>query len=213
MTMTTTRRMTMLGAAVLAATGVLPGAARAAVVSYSAAINSQPDGPPGENTIPGFDASLGTATSVSFRLQGTITGGNTGELFGSIPAIITVSPYFIISSIVGGVPGAFNLPPSVDVPLMVQGTTGRISFSIPVDEVSGPEDPTLFLAGTASFGLNTGYNIDPNPFGTFDNGAFLTGTLTTSYDYVPFAQNVPEPMSAALLGLALAGVAAVRRRE
>lgn len=182
------------------AAAAVPAAApaSAAVISYTAPAQAAPGGRV-ENTIAGFDASLGTLNSAGLSFEGTLSGTyrtliSTGDVE---PA--TVAAYPVLSPSAGSAGttyyifgDALTLTPSYGF----DETSGRrqisISFGTPLSgRVQTPSlEPEYTGQGdTIRYTLNAGADVvwgrSPGDYAEIRSGATFTGTATVTYDYTP----------------------------
>lgn len=210
---------------------VLPAAAEAAVVSYSAPASGAE--PAVLNTIADFDPSFGTLQRVRLRLSGTVSDHVTGAVrsrydqdeggYGKPSRISFASatgvPYVSLGSIGGELWGD-----AVEVTFMVvsgefsggHSTPFEASVDLPV-EIFGKRvalPPEFFGSdsdGNKTYALGAGTALGlPFPTWTWDSRPSFQGGATITYDYSPVG--VPEPAPLAVVGLGLTGCLAARWR-
>lgn len=212
---------------------ILPGLARAAVVSYSAPAFGSEAGV--LNTIADFDPALGTLERVRLRLTGTMSDyisgairqphhssedGTGGKPDPGISAVLTT-----------GVPSVFFHPggsyPFYGDPVTFYTTIVRGSFSggYSVDFDSTVELPAEIFGrstglppyffgdapdGGKTYALGAGTASSNGPYPTWysEGRPEFRGTATIIYSYKPVG--VAEPASLAVLGLGATGCLAAR---
>ncbi len=201
-------------AALLAATmvcGLVTGAG-AAVVTVSA-----PLGGFGRDTgiafvqIPSFSAAMGTLNSATISTNASFSEVISVLGLGSDPAPTSGT---FATTFTAFVPGTSPSPsfraPSQSITAALPGTVGATfsgSFTVPAATVFSDGGPafveyTAFLIPTAGLTQSNISSVNIS----------ATGTVSVAYDYTPAGTAVPEPASAALMGVGLAAGLFLRKR-
>ena len=149
-----------------------------------------------------FDPTLGTLTSISVELKGTFSLPSypletTG--YSPMPTSASVTPTLYVG---GLAPVTFSFTTQANRPVVNNQIIGLQGFSF---DVTGSAP----LSRAASLSLDfSPYAVITNANGAFDtqgtadrDPSSVQGTALVSYTYTPAASAVPEPASAALLGI------------
>ncbi len=203
-------------------TGLLAAAPTfaATITQLLPAVQNAPDLTPFSITGAAFDPGLGTLTSVTGELTGTVTA-NIFRFLGPFQATRETTSYSVFTPD-NGRPGpntfAGSLADQTVTPTVNAGGGRFVGAPTAVDltfdfgNLSAFITPApAFPTGTlAEFGFVAGLPDLPAASGGSSDATTFNGTLRLTYTYAGLA--VPEPGSVALLGSAIAGLLTLRRR-
>lgn len=160
--------------------------------------------------LPSFDPALGTLLSTTIGVAGVLQWA---EPFGSVAdpgpleTIQTGGMLLVLDEADNIIGGQSRTGPTFRA-ASTQSVGGTLGFNVigalPVGDDSAYVnlDPTAFALCTGCQVLDIG-----DTTGTF------TGTLTTTFRYLPVGASIPEPASWALLVVGLVGIGAIGRRS
>lgn len=218
-------------AVLLVASTALATASFASSISFNATIPNQPTDFVGQTvSIPQFDPTLGTLTSVVFSLTGTVDGSIQLESLDAAPSTVTSALTATISllrpdssALVVVIPVSSNSNnlSAFDGTIDFGGTSG-VTLSGLTNTVTNTATDTTVM----DFALFTGVgNILLPVSGNGHSSASGAGNLIAefhtnasagvqvTYNYTPFVTNTPEPTTFAMFGLGIAMVGASRLRK
>ena len=207
----------------------------AATVSFMDTINLQMTNWTETLTVDKFDSSLGTLTSISFTLEGTVEGAANYESLDAGPANVTLDLSAIIEvnrpgggTLIVDVQPLANVTDSADPfdgAIDFGGTSGNSfpgltdtdtdaavsSAAADLALFTGNAGDTITLDATAS-GMSTGSGAG-NLVTQFMTSASANLTVEYTFDEAPPVNPVPEPGTMFLMGAGILGLIGIRKRR
>ena len=217
--------------AVAVAVAALAAPATAATISFSDSIALTTTNWSDSFDIQRFDPLLGTLTSITFQLSGTVTGNIRAESMDNAPSTVSTNlqatitltrPDTTVLAVVLPVASFINSFTAFDGTVDFGGTSGVTQLGATATSatttVSPPPVSDLALfTGIGSILLPAHANGSSNASGS---GNLITqfqtnaeASVTVTYTYTTATIEVPEPASLALFGAGLLGLGLVRRRR
>ncbi|MGB0661623.1 MAG: choice-of-anchor E domain-containing protein [Mangrovicoccus sp.] len=211
------------------AASFVSGAASAASISFSDSVSLQSTNWNETASLSKFDSSLGTLTSATVTLSGTVSGDVRAESTDAQAATVTLNlSALITANLFGDSSVSIDVEPisantlnatAFDGTLDFGGTSGTTLTGLTASDTDSATYTGADLAqfiGTGSFtsdllaaGSSSGSGAG-NLFTAFATSA--QATLTVVYEYTPDVAPVPVPAALPLLGAGLGALAMIRRR-
>ncbi len=190
--------------------------AGAATITETAPVAGQSFFDPGKDVfLPAFDLALGTLTSASFSLTGTLTPGVTysANVVPIPPGTVTFNPTISVSKIGGGSSQLAKVTLLTEtIPAVggsATGTPETINTTVPLSLTDLPVDQTnlgqldFYILASGNAALPPGGNVPLDK-------STINAQLAVTFTYTPTGTAVPEPASLTLFGAGVLGLGIAR---